>query len=170
MANSEPLDEREREELIAYLDGEADARTARSVESKLATDPRMRKEAESLKRAWDMLDYLPKPEPSANFTNRTMERVSTQMAVLQDRRQRLRPWLFGLGWAAAVLIAALGGFAGTSVFINHNDTKVDQQLVKDVHTADNLKALEHVDDIDFLHKLANPNDPDVFGEDTGLGS
>jgi anti-sigma factor RsiW len=171
MANQqEPLDDRDREDLIAYLDGEADAKTARSIEAKLATDAEARKEAEALKRAWDMLDYLPRPEPSANFTNRTMERVSTQMAVIQGRRQQIRPWLLGLGWAAAILIAAIGGFAGTSIFIKQNDNRLDQQLVHELPSIQNARTFEHVDDIDFLHKLANPNDPDLFGDDTGIGS
>ena len=45
----------------------------------------------------------------------------------------------------------------------------DGQLVKDLLVNDDLRIVEHVDDIDFLHQLANPNDPDLFGED-GVGS
>lgn len=167
MANP-PLNENDREDLIAYLDGEADNKTARSVEAKLANDPEVRKEADALKRAWDMLDYLPRPEPSPNFTHRTMERLTIQGAKAQ--RRSWRPWLLGLGWAASVLIAAAGGFGGALVVQHQRDVKIEQELVRDLHAVENLRAYEHVDDIDFLHKLANPNDPDLFGEDNSVGS
>ena len=60
-------------ELVAYLDGELDAPAARKVEARLATDPEARARAAALKKSFDLLDYLPKPEPSANFTTRTLE-------------------------------------------------------------------------------------------------
>jgi anti-sigma factor RsiW len=166
MANA-PLNENDREDLIAYLDGEADAKTARSVEAKLSTDPAARKEAEALKRAWDMLDYLPRPEPSPNFTHRTMERLTVQGS---SKSRGWRNWAFGLGWAASVLFAAGIGFAGAMVFQHQRQAALERDIVHDLHTVEHLRAYEHVDDIDFLHKLANPNDPDLFGEDSGLGS
>ena len=43
---------------------------------------------------------------------------------------------------------------------------VDDQLVQDLYVIENARVYEHVDDIDFLHKLANPNDPDLFGDDS----
>jgi anti-sigma factor RsiW len=166
MANT-PLNENDREDLIAYLDGEADAKTARSVEAKLSTDPVARKEADALKKAWDLLDYLPRPEPSPNFTNRTMERLTVQVA---GKRRGWKSWALGLGWAASVLFAAAAGFGGATLFQHQRQAALDHEIVQDLHIVENLHSYEHVDDIDFLHKLANPNDPDLFGEDTGLGS
>src|SRR5258708_13276813 len=77
MTELSPLDDDERAELIAYLDGELDAKSARRMEAKLNTNPAIRAEAESLKRTWDLLDYLPKSEPSPTFTQRTMHRVTS---------------------------------------------------------------------------------------------
>ena len=62
-------------ELVAYLDGELDAVAARKVEVRLATDPEARVKAAALKKTFDLLDYLPKPEPSPNFTTRTLDRI-----------------------------------------------------------------------------------------------
>ena len=164
MANT-PLNENDREDLVAYLDGEADAKTARSVESKLSTDPSARQEADALKKAWDLLDYLPRPEPSPNFTNRTMERLT-----VQGKPRGWRGWAFGLGWAASFLFAAAAGFGGATYVQHQRQAALERDIVRDFHTVEHLRAYEHVDDIDFLHKLANPNDPDLFGEDSGLGS
>src|SRR5689334_20855707 len=62
-------------DLVAYLDGELDAVAARKVEKRLATDPAARAKAAALKKTYDLLDYLPQPEPSATFTTRTLDKI-----------------------------------------------------------------------------------------------
>src|SRR5690242_13523120 len=63
-------------QVTAYLDGELEGGAARSVEAKLNKDAAVRAEAEALQKTWEMLDYLPQPQASPAFTNRTLERVS----------------------------------------------------------------------------------------------
>lgn len=62
-------------ELVAYLDGELDPVAARKVEARLATDPDARTKAAALKKTFDLLDYLQKPEASPNFTTRTLDKL-----------------------------------------------------------------------------------------------
>ena len=62
-------------ELVAYLDGELDSAAAGRVEARLATDPAARTRASELKKSFDMLDYLPRPEPSPTFTTRTLDKL-----------------------------------------------------------------------------------------------
>ncbi|HEY1192493.1 MAG TPA: hypothetical protein VGE74_33020 [Gemmata sp.] len=62
-------------ELVAYLDGELDEAGARQVEARLARDPAVRARAAELKKSFDLLDYLPRPEPSPNFTTRTLDKL-----------------------------------------------------------------------------------------------
>jgi hypothetical protein len=62
-------------ELVAFLDGELDVRENEAVEAKISLDSTVRAEADALKRTWDLLDYLPRPEPTASFTERTVSRV-----------------------------------------------------------------------------------------------
>ncbi|MCS6866597.1 MAG: hypothetical protein RMJ56_08065 [Gemmataceae bacterium] len=64
-------------ELVAYLDGELDPQAAQRVEQRLANDPAARARAAELKKAYDLLDYLPRTEPSANFTSRTLDKLPT---------------------------------------------------------------------------------------------
>ena len=71
---NEAIDERTAE-LVSYLDGELEPGKANEVEAKLGRDTHLRREAESLRRAWDLLDFLPRPEPSADFTNKTLSQV-----------------------------------------------------------------------------------------------
>ncbi|VTS07370.1 anti-sigma factor family protein [Tuwongella immobilis] len=62
-------------ELVAYLDGEVDAKTRQEVEATLQRDATARDEASKLKRTWDLLDYLPKTEASPDFTQRTISKL-----------------------------------------------------------------------------------------------
>ena len=72
------LNEEDRANLVAYLDGELDEHAARDLEARLANDPRARAEAETLRRTWELLDYLPRAEASGSFTHRTLERLAVQ--------------------------------------------------------------------------------------------
>src|SRR5438876_2968402 len=112
MANLPPLNEEERAELVAYLDGELPKPAALALEAKLNTDPRLRTEVDTLRHTWEMLDYLPKPQLSANFTSRTLDRVSAIRSVSRPLKIGWRPWVLRIGWAAAVFVAALAGYGG----------------------------------------------------------
>lgn len=74
-ADKSPAPDPFEAELVAYLDGELDEAAARCVEARLARDPAARARAAELKKSFDLLDYLPKPEPSPTFTTRTLERL-----------------------------------------------------------------------------------------------
>src|SRR5579875_558227 len=112
MTESSHLSEQERADLVAYLDGELTGEASRALEAKLSLDPSARAEADALRRTWELLDFLPRPQPSPRFTHRTLERLSPLRADEQQRRQRWRTRCLGLGWAAALLFTAWGGYAG----------------------------------------------------------
>jgi anti-sigma factor RsiW len=168
MAN---LSDNERANLVAYLDGELNEAAARAVESQLSLDPAVRAEAEALRKTWDLLEYLPRPEPSADFTQRTLDRVSVLQSTRAAAPGRWRPWASAGGWAAVVLAAASLGYVGGSWLAHHGPAtsngkvEIDPQLVRDLRLIENFPLYEHVDDMDFLKGLATPNDPDLFGDD-----
>jgi anti-sigma factor RsiW len=174
MAKLPSLSAKEREDLVAYLDGELDANTARDLEAKLNLDAEARAEAEALRRTWEMLDYLPRPEPAAAFTSRTLERISSSglhaVPAEAAKTNHGPPWLFGVGWAAAVLLAGTLGFVGVSWLSARNPaptqaTKpidVDALLVRDLRLIENKRLYDLVDDVGFLREL---DDPDLFGDD-----
>src|SRR5438132_9195982 len=101
------LSEQDRDDLVAYLDGELDEDSARQLEAKLTLDPEARAEADALEQTWGLLDYLPRPEPSPSFTHRTLERLAVRTSPVQ--KSAASRWLAGLGWAAAVLLALGAG-------------------------------------------------------------
>jgi len=153
------LSDDDRAMLIAYLDGELDEDTSRKVESRLTQDPTLRAEADSLRRTWELLDYLPKVEVSPSFTHRTLACLPAgQTTLLVSIR---RTWLFGMAWAGAVLVALVVGFATVAWLLPHEAS--DDELVRDLRLIENKRMYEQVDGLDFLRELDHP---DLFGDNS----
>jgi anti-sigma factor RsiW len=167
------LSDEDKAELVAYLDGELDDASAQALEARLARDPRARAEAETLRRTWELLDYLPRAEASTTFTHRTLERLAVQSSPsrpavnLPGRGPR---WLRVAAWAAAVLLAVLAGLAAANRLWpappgpSPEAAEVEAQLVRNLRVIENKRLYEHVDDLEFLRDLDHP---DLFGDDTG---
>jgi anti-sigma factor RsiW len=171
MSKPPPLTDAERADLVAYLDGELAGDARRAIEARINVDPLWRAEAASLKRAWDLLDYLPQPEPSPNFTQRTLSKL--EPIRRPDRRKpdrfepdrRLLRWVgLGGGWAAAALLAAMigyqlyprGGPQGPG----------ERELIRDLRVIENKHFYDQVPDLDFLRGL---DQPELFGEESRGG-
>jgi anti-sigma factor RsiW len=158
-----PLSEREQAELVAYLDGELKGEAARRVENRIVREPAMREEAAALRRAWDMLDFLPLPEPTDQFMHRTVERIApltARMDAVATPVRRWPRWLVGAGWAAALLLAVAGGFGLTRAKAPREPG--EPELVSDLFVIENKRAYEPSEDLDFVREL---DAPDLFGED-----
>jgi len=121
MPKHPPLTEQERADLVAYLDGELHGDAARKMEAKLNLYPEVRAEAESLRRAWEMLDFLPRTEASPHFTERTLSSIRPVLTGHFQAPPRHR-WLFSLIWATAVVAAFFGGWGGYEWFISTAST------------------------------------------------
>lgn len=166
-----PLNDDEKADLVAYLDGELDEAGTHAVETRIATDPETRAELEALKQAWGLLDYLPTASPSPNFTHRTLERLTLEKVPAPKTMPvpvTGRPWLVGAGWAAAILIALGGGYYATTFFgppptpTPEPIPDADRPLVQHLHIVERWRQYEHADDLEFVKKLSHP---DLFGED-----
>ncbi len=177
-------------ELIAYLDGELEATDARRIEDQLDGDPKLRARAEGLKRSFDLLDFLPKPEPSSNFATRTMDKlpvsakpagVATTVAPLAipssmsslalpgfAARRPAPSWAWALGLFLAVGVALGSGYLGTAAARKYfaagsaRDAGADALTIADIRIVENLPLYAAVDDLDFLNLLAAP---EFFGDE-----
>ncbi len=162
------LNEEERANLVAYLDGELDEETARDIETRLGLDPAMRAEADALQQTWGMLDYLPRPQPPTDFTQRTMERLALARPAstgIMALRPAARRWLGGLAWAAVILLALGGGFgASRLLWPPTREPNLEENLVRHLRVVENLHLYERVDDLEFLRSLDHP---DLFGDESG---
>lgn len=160
------LNDQDRANLVAYLDGELDAKTSAALEAKIHLDASARAEVESLRQTWGMLDYLPKPAPSTSFTNRTMERLSLERMPVATGRMPIpaSAWWRNVPWAAAVLAAALGGFGlANLIWPRGKDfAEEDAVLVRHLRVIEKLPQYQGVEDLDFLLQLDHP---ELFGEE-----
>ena len=169
MSTPSPLSEEERDDLIAFLDGEVTELgedKARAIETRLNLDPTVRAEADSLKRTWDLLDYLPRPEASPSFTNRTLDKLSVRETQKALQPRRPRRWPARLAWAAAILVAGLGAYLASLRAFPPRPQERD--LVRDLRLIENLRYYEAVaplpdeKPLKFLEELARP---ELFGDD-----
>jgi anti-sigma factor RsiW len=162
MPEQPSLSDRERADLVAYLDGELKGEAARTIENRIAHEPAVREEAEALRRAWEMLDFLPLPEPSDRFTHRTLGKVApiTAPAAPPARRPRWVASAFAAGWAAAIAVALVVGYEATRRVAPPEPG--DQDLVRDLRVIENKRLYEAADDLDFVREL---DAPDLFGDD-----
>ena len=146
--------------------------------TRLTLDPNLRAEADALQRAWDILDVLPRPQPSAAFASRTLSQVvpvpgggsGTQYLAQSGSAAATMPAIpaprpgagFWLGSALVVLLAGLGGYLGhRAVAPPPKPVAVDPPL-EDYPLMKNLRLYRHVDDMDYLKKL---DSPELFGEE-----
>jgi anti-sigma factor RsiW len=162
MAKQQPLTEQERADLVAYLDGELRGEAARRIEARLNLEPEVRAEAESLRRAWDMLDFLPRPEASPQFTARTVSRILPVAPDMLRMPAGRRRWVLPVGWAAAVIAAFFGGWAGYEWLIPHEPG--ERELVQDLRIIENYRVYEQIEDIDFVRQL---DQSELFRDDVG---
>ncbi len=181
-------------EIVAYLDGELDAAAARRVEARIASDPKLRARAEALKRSYDLLDFLPKPEPSPAFASRTLDKlpaVKSSPAAPPVAVPAAPPSGTGTlvltpvppprsgSWAVAVVVlvgVSLGvGYFGTAAARTYlfpppvppPDLTADTLPLADYRVVERLPLYAPADDLDFVEKLA---EPDRFGDDVGSPS
>ena len=65
----------ERADLVAYVDGELPENHARTIATKLTKSATARREVEMLQKTWEMLDYLPRPQVTEHFSEKTVSHI-----------------------------------------------------------------------------------------------
>lgn len=146
------IDSVQTAELVAYLDGELDGEAARQLEDRLASEPELARQLQSLDRAWHALEVLPRAELDVTFARTTVEMVALSVereaatALGDAPARRRREWLLG---AAALLAAALLGFAGT-VWLTHN---TNDELIRALPVLENLDAYQAAGSVQVLEEL-----------------
>lgn len=148
------LNDEERANLVAYLDGEADASVARSLEEKVARSVSVRKEVEALEKTWGMLDWLPRPEAPADLASQTITRIHTQQLHAEQLEGRIK---FGAAvaiklaaWAVCAVIVFGIGFVSLR-FLWRDPSR---ELIEDLPIVENLESYRAIPDVKFLDDLS----------------
>lgn len=144
----------ERGNLVAYLDGELNEAEGRALATKLSLSPTARREVEALEKTWELLEQLPRPAASGDFTERTLTEVrqleeaggrfEDAFVTTASRLSRAAFWVvgaaaaFGLGYAAAL-------------WAWPNPTA---RLARDLTVAEHLDEYRDVGGFEFLKELS----------------
>ena len=155
----------DREALTAYLDGELDDSAEHVLETRLGQEPKLRAELDALKETWGMLDFLPKANPSADFTHRTLDRLTLETRRKTTEAPR-RTWGFRrvASWIAAGLVALGVGLGASSSYRRFIEKPLDSDapVLRHLRLLERLPAYETIEDLDYLRGL---DDPDLFGDE-----
>jgi len=150
----------ERADLVAYIDGELPETHSQAIATKLTHSATARREVEMLQKTWEMLDYLPHPQLTHQFSEKTV----SQIRRLELDRQAWEPVLASWSaWAALVVVYVAIGLA--SLGLGYSATRwiwpdPTVRLVNDLTLAEHLDEYEKVGSFEFLTQLA---DSDEFG-------
>lgn len=156
-ASSEPNETKAmdfvQEQLVSYLDGELSPGEVEKVERRLATDPEFHDRLIQLQRTWDMLDCLPKTEPSESFTRTTVELVTRSLEKEVKHKQlslfRRKITLV----SSLIIVSVLAGGVGFAV-VRWNQEADNRQLVEDLPVIENVDLYRNADSIVFLERLS----------------
>lgn len=143
----------QREDLVAYLDGELPDEQVQQIDQIIARSEVARHEVEALARTWELLDILPTAKASEDFASKTMTnlKVMEQPFILTDQ-----PWYIYLtrcvaigGWIGAMAVCGWLGFQITRYWIpNPNEA-----VLRDLPLIENLDQYQDAGDIEFLKLL-----------------
>ncbi|MBI3862535.1 MAG: hypothetical protein HY290_11635 [Planctomycetia bacterium] len=162
MAKLIRLSQVQRDNLVAYLDGELDETVTQEIEQVLAVSEVARHEVDMLSRSWDMLNALPTYRASNEFTERTVtsmraaEQKGSRIPTELLQRQARRGVVLAV-WAAILILCGYVGFAATNRWVP-NDSEA---LLEDYDVINNLDKYS-----DSLTPAdpANPQRPTEFLE------
>lgn len=153
MAPTARLSAEQRDNLVAYLDGELSDAETRQIDQILAQSEVARHEVEALARSWEMLDVLPKQKASPDFSRNTITiaRQGEERVPLTEQ-----PWfrwvrLSGvcLIWACALGGAVWGGFLLTRQAVPNRA----ERLLNDYPVIQRYEQYEQIGSLEFLKQL-----------------
>jgi hypothetical protein len=141
----------ERSNLVAYLDGELNDAESRRIATKLTQSLTARREVEALQKTWELLDLLPRPKVSEDFTARTLT-VATQQpeglvgSVASDLVRRVGTALTCAAISAICFV--VGYFLILRLWPNPT-----ARLARDLPIAESLDEYRDVGSFPFLEML-----------------
>ncbi|CAK9006567.1 Lipoprotein-releasing system ATP-binding protein LolD 1 [Durusdinium trenchii] len=111
----------DRDNLVAYLDGELPDDVTTRVESVLAQSNVARHDVELLARTYDLLDELPRPKASPDFTERTLVTAKLEEARPDFRQTQtyrlLQRSTVLVAWFGILLLCGSLSYAVTAIWI-----------------------------------------------------
>jgi anti-sigma factor RsiW len=148
----------QRDNLTAYLDGELDEDGTRQIESVLAGSTVARSDVERLAKTYELLDLLPRPKASGEFTEKTLQtaRLGEVKADIRDsvwyrQGRRIVRWA---SWAALLFAVSCISYA----VARYRAPRQDDLQLDNFEVIRQLDEYEKAKDVQFLERLSQDKD------------
>lgn len=143
----------ERANLVAYLDGELTEPESRALASKITLSPAVQHELTTLEQTWNLLDELPRPLATEEFTSRTVSLAITQPAVEDQLADIAKQTLRTTARIAITLVAATGVLLASRFATARLWPDRTAELAAELPLAEHWRAYQEVGSIEFLRAL-----------------
>jgi hypothetical protein len=146
MGETKPISPADREDLVAYLDNEADPLATERVQNLLEQNPAARTEKELLEESWKLLDVLERPHAGPNFKERTASMAATELYANIEKSKR---WGFHV-WLGAVALGFAVGWVGVAFVPDRNRETL--RMLPVLERYDSLRAGQSIDFVREVQK------------------
>lgn len=149
----------QRENLVAYLDGELSPEETGEIDRALVEIPVARHEVEMLTRTWEMLELLPNQTASDEFTQTTIQTVrlseeTEPSFTIEDYYPQIRLGLMAVVWLVSVTLASWAGFMISREWTpNPSDQLIDDLPVIQNYDQYRTLEVEDTEKLEFLKDL-----------------
>ncbi len=148
------LSPEDRENLVAYLDGELSTEASRAIATKLTQSVAARRDVETLLATWEALDQLERPRAPEDFASRTRTEIEHEGGGLNHGLTVATSWgrraLRVAVGVSVVLVTMLVGW-GVTKFVWPDPTA---RLARQLSVAEHLDEYRAIGgDFDFLRQL-----------------
>ena len=153
MAKIVRMSKEQRENLVAYLDGELEDQAARELEQVLASSPVARHDVDMLSRTWDLVGELPGVSVTREFTSKTLDSIAASRGgpkVDPDAVSKNARRVLGLVISGVILgTAGTGGFLAANRWIPNEA----EEILNDYEILMEFDKYREVGDLENLRKL-----------------
>jgi len=138
--------------LVAYLDGELNEQDMQELDEVLVQHSGARANVEELRQTWALLDSLPRPSVTEEFSAQTL---ATIQVVRDEEPAPPSPWprrgLMALAWA---LVLSVSGGGGVMLADRWQPDPTDK-LIAQLSVVERLEAYREIGDLEFIETLAD---------------
>ena len=145
----------QRDSLTAYLDGELEEDMTRQIETVLAQSTVARNDVEVLAKTYELLDLLPRPKASGEFTEKTIQtaklgevKTDPRQTMWYRQGKRIVRWV---SWAALLFVAACVSYS----MARYRAPRQDDLLLDNLDVIRNLDDYEKAGSFEFLDALSH---------------
>jgi len=151
-----------KDNLVAYLDGELNEQDMQELDEVLVKQPDARANVEQLRQTWDLLDVLPRPAITEEFSAQTL---ATMQVIRDEEPPPPSPWprrgLLAIVWAVALSVSGVAGV----LLADRLQPDPTHILIEQLSVVERLESYREIGDLEFVKALA---DTARFPRDTEL--